>query len=124
MPVLIKFIKMTTVYGIKTCDTIRKTLAWLKQHDITFHFHDYREDGVDKKKLEKWSTKLGWETLLNKKSTTWRGLSPAQQSAVADKKSAVAILIENPTLIKRPVIESGAHLLVGFDEEKMEEVFG
>ncbi len=115
---------MTTVYGIKTCDTIRKTLAWLKQNDVTFHFHDYRVDGIDKKKLEQWSSKLGWEILLNKKSTTWRSISPQQQSAVTNKKSAVAILLENPTLIKRPVIESGSNLLVGFDEEKLEEMFG
>ncbi len=115
---------MTTVYGIKTCDTIRKTVAWFKQKDIDFHFHDYRVDGVDKKKLEEWTTQLGWETLLNKKSATWRNLSNDQQAAITNKKSAIALLLEKPTLIKRPVIESKKGLLVGFDEKKLIEMFG
>lgn len=114
---------MTTVYGIKTCDTVRKTLSWFKQKDIAFDFHDYRVEGIDKKKLEQWSTKLGWETLLNKKSTTWRSLTPDEQLAIKDKQSAITILLKNPTLIKRPVIENRDVLLVGFDEKKLEEQF-
>ncbi len=115
---------MITVYGIKTCDSVRKTLAWLKQHDVAFHFHDFRAEGIEQKKLEQWIAALGWEALLNKKSATWRGLAPEQQSVVTNKKAAVGLLLENPTLIKRPVIESGDQLLLGFDASRLEEVFG
>ncbi|MBX3240161.1 MAG: ArsC family reductase [Chitinophagaceae bacterium] len=110
---------MITVYGIKTCDTTRKAMVWLKKRGLDFQFHDFREDGVDRKKLEQWSAKLGWEVILNKKSTTWRGLSPGEQAAVTDAKTAVAAMLEHPTLIKRPVIEDKQHLLAGFDEKKM-----
>ncbi len=114
---------MTIVYGIKTCDTVRKATAWLKKHHVDFRFHDFREDGIDKKKLGNWCDIAGWETLVNKKSTTWRGLTEAQQAGITNKKAAITILQEHPTLIKRPVIEHNQSLLVGYDEKKLETTF-
>lgn len=106
---------MITIYGIPNCDTIKKTLDWLKEHNISYTFHDYRKDPVAKTKLQQWSTQLPWQELLNKKSATWRGLSPQEQASAEKKTGALSLLSKHPTLIKRPVIEKdGVAIATGF----------
>lgn len=107
-----------TVYGIPNCDTIKKTQDWLKKHKLSFDFHNYKTEGITKEKLAEWSSKVGWETILNKKSSTWRGLSAEEQAKVKNQSSAIKIMLENNSIIKRPVIEAGANVLVGFNEEE------
>jgi Spx/MgsR family transcriptional regulator len=107
------------VYGIPNCDTIKKTLDFLKKNTIPFEFHDYKKSGISKEKLNAWCKQAGWEILLNKKSSTWRGLSIAVQQKITDQTSAIKIMMENNSIIKRPVIEKGKILLVGFIETEI-----
>jgi Spx/MgsR family transcriptional regulator len=105
---------MVTLYGIKNCETMKKAFAWLDEHGVEYAFHDYKKSGVDIARLKLWVKHLGWKTLLNTKGTTWRKLAPEQQGDMTQAK-AVALMIEHPSLIKRPVVETGQQLLVGFD---------
>lgn len=105
------------IYGIPNCDTTKLALKWLKDHKVDFSFHDYKKGGITKDKLEEWCKQVGWETLLNKKSTTWRGLTAKEQAATTDQSAAIKIMIENNSIIKRPVIEGSNKLIVGFNEE-------
>ncbi len=109
---------MLHVYGIKNCNTVKKALDWLDEHQLNYTFHDFKKEPATVKKLQEWEKNVDWTTLLNKKGTTWRKLSPEAQSQVLDTPSANTVLAENNSMIKRPVIEvnSGA-ILVGFDEE-------
>ena len=104
---------MITVVGIKSCDTCRKALAWLTAQNVAHTFHDLRADGLDSGRLSGWVKACGWETVLNRRSTTWRGLTDAQKSDLTAEK-AKALMIANPTLIKRPVFEAGNAVHVGF----------
>jgi len=104
------------VYGIKNCDTVKKARKWLDQNNITYTFHDFKEEGVSEKKLLEWEKQIGWEPLFNRRSTTWRELSPGEQHAVVDAASANRVMQANTSIIKRPVIESPKGLIVGFDE--------
>jgi arsenate reductase len=108
---------VTTIYGIKNCDTMKKAFAWLDGHRVAYEFHDYKAKGIDAAKLKAWSKAVGWETLLNTRGTTWRKLSPAQQANV-DEAKAIRLMVENPSLIKRPVLEHGGQILVGFTPER------
>lgn len=107
---------MTVLYGIKNCDTVKKARRWLDQHGVAYRFHDFRVDGVDEKQLALWVKQAGWEMLLNRCGTSWRALSETQRACVVDDTSAVAVMIAQPALIKRPVLESGDVLRVGFAE--------
>lgn len=112
------------VYGIKSCDTIKKTLTWLEKKKIPYVFHDYKREGITEAKLKNWTTQIGWEPLLNKKGTTWRNLSEAEQKKVTNEKSAVALLKEFTSMIKRPVVEAdGKVLTLGFDEATYKKLF-
>ncbi|MCK9258196.1 MAG: ArsC family reductase [Azoarcus sp.] len=109
--------KVTVIYGIRNCDTMKKSFAWLTEHGAAYRFHDYRKDGITSGKLHDWSKALGWKTLINTRGTTWRKLSPEQQT-VDTQSAAVKLMLENPSLIKRPVVETASgHLLVGFDPQ-------
>lgn len=110
---------MPTIYGIKNCDTMKKACAWLENHGVQYEFHDYKTAGIDIARLKDWSRKVGWEVLLNSHGTTWRKLSPAQQANV-DEAKAIKLMVENPSLIKRPVLENGKNLLVGFAPDRYE----
>lgn len=112
-----------TVYGIPNCDTVKKTLDWFKKYKTIILFHDYKKEGISKEKLSTWSEQVGWEILLNKKSTTWRGLSAGEQNKITTKAAAIKLMQTNTSIIKRPVIEFGNHLLVGFDESKLSTIF-
>ena len=96
---------MTTLYAIPNCDTVKKARAWLAAQGIAYQFHDYKKLGVPAARVKVWMETLGWEPLLNKKGPTWRKLEPAVQAAVVDAASALACMQQNPSVIKRPVIE-------------------
>lgn len=108
---------MITVYGIPNCDTVKKARKWLSDNGEDYSFHDYKKQGVPEKKLRSWVKQLGWETLLNKRGTTWRKLDEATKASV-DEASAIQIMLDNPSIIKRPILSSGKSLLVGFSAEE------
>jgi arsenate reductase len=106
-----------TIYGIKNCDTMKKARAWLDKHGVEYAFHDYKTLGIDRDHLERWTKKVGWETLLNRAGTTFRKLPDKDKQAVTEKK-AVALMLDQPSMIKRPVLDlGGGKMLVGFKPE-------
>jgi arsenate reductase (glutaredoxin) len=107
---------MITIYGIKNCDTMKKARAWLDGHGIAYDFHDYKTAGITKDKLKQWSDELGWETLLNRAGTTFKKLPDKDKDGLTEKK-AIALMLAQPSMIKRPVLEHGTKLLVGFKPE-------
>jgi len=107
---------MITIYGIPNCDTIKKARKWLKDNGIDYEFHDYKKLGVPEKELKTWVKQVGWEVLLNKRGTTWRKLDDSIKDSV-DEKSAIKLMIDNPSIIKRPVLVNEKLLLVGFKED-------
>ncbi len=114
---------MLKVYGIPNCDTVKKTLTWLKEHKLAFEFHDYKKEGITSAKLKEWSKQVGWETILNRKGTTWRNLDPVIQASITNEKAAIKLLVENTSSIKRAVIEKGDTVIaVGFDQEKYKSI--
>ncbi|MGI1678542.1 MAG: ArsC family reductase [Cellvibrionaceae bacterium] len=113
---------MITVYGIPNCDTVKKAKKWLEKQDINYSFHDFRKDGLTQKQVKTWIAEIGLDQLVNKRSTTWKTLPKKQQESF-DEKSAVTLIVENPTLIKRPLIDNGKQKAVGFNEEKYLALF-
>jgi arsenate reductase len=111
---------MLIVYGIKSCDTCRQARKFLSSHNIEFQFHDLREDGLDIQMLERWTKRIGWERLLNKQSLTWRKIPEVDRNDMSRDKS-LAAMIDNPTLIKRPVLESDKFIAVGFSEKRFSD---
>ena len=106
-----------TIYGIKNCDTMKKARAWLDQRGVAYAFHDYKTVGIERGKLESWAKKVGWESLLNKAGTTFRKLPDRDKESLSEKK-AIALMLAQPSLIRRPVLEmGGGKLLVGFKPE-------
>lgn len=108
---------MTTIYGIKNCDTMKKARRWLDEHNVAYEFHDFKKEGIDEKTLATWCKKLSWETLLNRRGTTWRKL-PDKIKDTINEKSAIKLMQEQPSIIKRPVLQTGNTYLVGFDEQE------
>jgi Spx/MgsR family transcriptional regulator len=108
---------MLTIYGIPNCDTVKKTIKWLDAHKIAFVFHDFKTAGITAKKLEAWIGKAGLETVVNKKSTTFRNLPADLQQKMSNKREAIKIMQGQTSIIKRPVIELDDLLLVGYNEE-------
>jgi Spx/MgsR family transcriptional regulator len=107
-----------TLYGIKNCDTIKKARAWLDQHGVDYAFHDYKSAGIDKETLERWAKKAGWETLINRAGTTFRKLPDNDKEGLSETK-AIALMLKQPSMIKRPVLDlGGGKLLVGFKPEQ------
>ena len=111
-----------TMYGIKNCDTIKKARTWLDAHGVGFDFHDYKAKGADAAQLGAWVAALGWETVLNRAGTTFRGLADADKVGI-DADKAIALMIEQPSLIKRPVLVGDGVLLVGFKPEIYAQAF-
>lgn len=109
---------MLQVYGIKNCNKVKKAIDWLTENKKEFVFHDYKKEPATLEKLESWEKEVSWEQLLNKKGTTWRKLSPEDQAAVKDSKSANKALLSNNSMIKRPLIEGPKGIILGFDEEE------
>jgi len=106
----------TTIYGIKACDTMKKARTWLDDHGVKYTFHDYKTEGIDAASLARWSKEVGWEILLNRSGTTFRKLPDAQKTNI-DERKALALMLAQPSMIKRPVLEMGARVLVGFKPE-------
>ncbi len=102
------------LFGIPNCDTMKKARRWLDDNGVAYEFHDYKKLGVPEKELKRWVKEVGWEALLNKRGTTWRKLDDKTKNNI-DEASAIKIMLDNPSIIKRPVIESEKVLLVGFD---------
>jgi arsenate reductase len=114
---------LVTIFGIKHCDTMKKAFAWLGAHGIRYDFHDYKTAGIDIGHLKIWADQVGWEALLNTRGTTWRKLSPTQQTHL-DESKALKLMSEHPSLIKRPVLEDGDKLLIGFAPERYAQALG
>jgi arsenate reductase len=112
-----------TLYGIKACDTMKKARDWLDSHRVAYAFHDYKAAGVDRAVLEGWARKLGWETLLNRNGTTFRSLPDADKASL-DQAKAIALMLAQPSMIKRPVLDVGGALTVGFKPDAYAAVFG
>ena len=113
-----------TIYGIKNCDTMKKARAWLDKHGIDYQFHDYKTAGIDKERLAAWSKKAGWETLLNRAGTTFKKLPDKDKAAITEAK-AIKLMLAQPSMIKRPVLElARGRVLVGFKPEEYEEALG
>lgn len=113
-----------TLYGIKNCNTVKTAMDWLKNHGIDFDFHDYKKEGITAAKLKEWSSQVGWESLVNKRGTTWRQLDESVQKKVTSEKAAIELMIEKTSVIKRPLIEDkGKVVALGFDEAQYKKVF-
>lgn len=109
--------KNVDLYGIPNCDTMKKARTWLESHGVDYRFHDYKVEGADQTRLAAWAKVVGWETLLNRAGTTFRKL-PDQSKENLDERKALALMLAQPSMIKRPVLEAGKTLLVGFSPEK------
>ena len=114
---------MIRIYGIKNCDTMKKARAWLDGHKIAHTFHDYKASGIDKPTLDGWVKKVGWEILLNRAGTTFKKLPDADKENITEKK-AIALMLAQPSMIKRPVLEAKGKLTVGFQPETYKKLFG
>lgn len=110
---------MIELYGIPNCDTVKKARAWFDTRGLGYVFHDYKKEGADPAKLAAWSDATGWETLLNRRGTTFRALPDADKAGI-DRAKAIRLMLANPSLIKRPVVEHGGGVLVGFDTAEWE----
>jgi arsenate reductase len=111
-----------TIYGIRNCDTMAKARAWLDKRGIAYAFHDYKADGIDRARLEGWAKAVGWEVLINRAGTTFRALPEAECEGLTRKK-AIALMLGQPSMIKRPVLDLGGRFLVGFKPEIYEAAF-
>ncbi|EJW10294.1 glutathione-dependent thiol reductase [Rhodovulum sp. PH10] len=112
-----------TLYGIKACDTMKKARAWLDEHGVAYAFHDYKSHGIDRVTLAGWVGEVGWEKLLNRAGTTFRKLPEADKQDL-DEAKAIALMLDEPSMIKRPVLEGAGPLLVGFSPERYAEALG
>lgn len=109
-----------TLYGIKNCDTMKKARTWLDARGVAYGFHDYKSEGIDRTRLEDWARQTGWETLLNRAGTTFRKLPDADKTGL-DEAKAIALMLDQPSLIKRPVLDLDGRILVGFKPELYEK---
>ena len=114
--------KAVTIYGIKNCDTMKKARAWLDDRGVAYDFHDYKSAGIERARLERWAREAGWETLLNRAGTTFRKLPDKDKDGLTEKE-ALALMLDQPSMIKRPVLDVGGRLLVGFKPEQYDKVF-
>lgn len=113
-----------TVYGIKNCDTVKSAIAWLKRNKVDFEFHDYKTKGIEEPKLKDWCKQVGWESLLNKRGTTWRKLTQSEQAEVDNEKAAILLMLSKTSIIKRPLIEKNERVIaLGFDENSYSKLF-
>ncbi|GAA5109337.1 ArsC family reductase [Orbus sasakiae] len=114
---------MITIYGIKNCDTMKKAFNWLDEQHIDYHFHNYKTDGLNAEQLQTLLDLLGWQTLLNTKGTTWRKLDEASRNSVVDETTAKAVMLENTSIIKRPILVHGQNAIAGFSAERYQQFF-
>jgi arsenate reductase (glutaredoxin) len=114
--------KAVTIYGIKNCDTMKKARAWLDARGVPYAFHDYKAEGIDRGRLEAWARDVGWEVLLNRAGTTFRKLPETDREELTETK-AIELMLDQPSMIKRPVLDIGGRLLVGFKPDQYETLF-
>lgn len=115
--------KVVTLYGIPNCNTVKKARTWLDDHQITYTFHDFKKQGLTEDTVLQWLKKVSWETLVNRKGMTWRNLSDERKASIVDAPSAIALMLENPSVIKRPVLVSSSSTHVGFTEDDYQHLF-
>jgi arsenate reductase (glutaredoxin) len=113
-----------TLYGIPNCDTVKKARTWLADNQQPFDFHDFKKQGLERATVAAWLEQLDWEVLVNRKGTTWRKLSDEQRAAVTDKASALELMLANPSVVKRPVLDRGGKFSVGFSDAQYQQLFG
>ncbi|MGB1140297.1 MAG: ArsC family reductase [Halioglobus sp.] len=113
---------MITLYGIKNCDTVKKARKWLDEHGVDYRFHDFREDGIDRTAVAGWIGELGWESVVNKRSTSWKALDEGARSAM-DEASALEAIMDQPTLVKRPLLDTGRERFTGFSADNYNRIF-
>ena len=109
------------VYGIKNCNTVKKALNWLDEHNIDYQFHDYKKSGITADKISDWQDQVSWELVIKKRGTTWRKLAAEIQESIVNPEAAKALMQEYTSLIKRPIIENENVILIGFDEKEYED---
>jgi arsenate reductase len=114
---------MTTLYGIANCDQVKKARIWLDAHAIAYSFHDFKKSGVSPDLINTWLNDIAWDVLVNRKGTTWRALSEERKATVVDAPSATELMLESPSIIKRPVLSTGTHTHVGFSEDLYKQLF-
>lgn len=112
-----------TVYGIPNCDQVKKARTWLNDHALSFDFHDFKKAGVSRSLIDTWLTQVAWDVLLNRKGTTWRGLSDQRKAAISDARTAAELMLELPSIIKRPVLSAGESIHVGFSDPLYQQIF-
>ncbi|MCU7862595.1 MAG: ArsC family reductase [Candidatus Thiodiazotropha sp. (ex Lucinoma borealis)] len=113
---------MVKLYGIANCDTMKKARQWLNDQGISYEFHDYKKAGIDENQLRNWVDTLGWEVLLNRRGMMWRKLDDSVKTAI-DEASAIQVMLQTPSIIKRPLLDDGKSLYVGFKEEQYARIF-
>ena len=114
---------MTILYGIPNCDQIKKARPWLTANKVTYTFHDFRKAGISLTLINTWMRHVAWDALINHKGTTWRSLSEGMKASVTDEESAKALMLESPTIIKRPVLHTGDVTYVGFSDDLYQQIF-
>ncbi len=112
-----------TLHGIPNCDQVKKARVWLDRQQVAHQFHDFKKHGVDRTMIEKWLQQIPWETLLNRKGTTWRTLPEARRALITDADNAMALMIEAPTIIKRPILTTPLHSVSGFSDDLYQRIF-
>ena len=112
-----------TLYGIPNCDTVKKARTWMAEHGHAFDFHDFKKQGLERATAAAWLEQLDWEVLVNRKGTTWRKLSHERRAAITDKAAALELVLEQPSVIKRPVLDRGGKFSVGFSDSEYQELF-
>lgn len=110
---------MITLYGISNCDTVRKARSWLEAHGVAYTYHDFRANGLGMDTLRKWADTIGWETLLNRRSRSWKELAEDERAGI-NEANALRLMLANPTLIKRPVVTDGERIITGFSEDEFD----
>ena len=113
---------LITLYGIKNCDTVKKARQWLDQHEVDYTFHDVRADGLERETVAAWLDELGWEKLVNKRSTSWKALDPSTRESM-DADAALSAIMARPTLIKRPLLDTGHERFTGFSVANYQSIF-
>jgi Spx/MgsR family transcriptional regulator len=114
---------MITVYGIANCDTMKKARRWLDEHGVAYAFHDYKKHGLDEGLLRAWVAELGWDALVNRKGSTWRKLPPETRESM-DQEAAIRVMLASPSIIRRPLIDTGSARHIGFSPEQYQGLFG
>lgn len=111
------------LFGISNCSTVKKARAWLAENSIDMPFHDFKKQGIDEERLKSWLEQIGWEKLVNRQGTTWRQLPDETKATICDKTGAIHLMLEKPSVIKRPVLEMDGKVILGFDETIYQTLF-